>query len=177
MDKLSNLRDKVERLNRVLQNTGVYRLSWKNGLKNFIQEKMKELGDQLGLTLDFEHRDQIHNLEALVIGMGKKDSGIAERLENDLVRPFIRHGGLLVYQQLFNGKILVMIHHPFIEGYGEPRPPRNIAIYRPEEISEESLIRHLDLFVSEIAEWEDYDDDDVSTKRIGFNMSYQTPDE
>jgi len=176
MENLENLQNKVNRLRTVLSNTQSYRKAWGDGLRDKIQNTIQEMAKKVSLELDVEIRDQIDNLEALVIGLGKSDSGIAEKLEDDLVRPFIRHGGLLVYQQLFNGKVLVMINHPFIEGYGEPRPPRNIAIYRPEEISESTLLRHLDLFVSEIAEWEDYDDDDVEHKKIGFNMSYQGDD-
>lgn len=177
MESIDNLKSKVNRLNTVLQNTHDYRIAWAEGLRDKIEHTIKQIAQEVGLELDFERRDQIHNLEALVIGMGKRNSGIAEKLEHDLVRPFIRHGAVLVYQQLFNGKILVMINHPFIEGYGEPRPPRNIAIYRPSEISEATLIKHMDLFISDIIQWEDYDDDDVETKRIGFNMSYQEVEE
>lgn len=176
MENLDNLKSKVERLKKVLQNTNDYRQAWHEGLKEFIRSTITEFATEVELTVDIEERDQINNLEALVISMGKRTSGIAEKLEDDLVRPFIRHGGLLVYQQLFNGKILVMINHPFIEGYGEPRPPKNIAIYRPDELSRHSLLRHLDLLVSEVAEWEDYDDDDVETKRIGFNVNLNQDD-
>lgn len=177
MDELQPLINKVKYLKRVLQNTHDYRMAWNTELKSFIMETLKEMTTVAELAVDIEVRDQMENLEAIVVSLGKRNSGISEKLEDDLSRPFIRHGGLLIYQQLFNGKILVMIHYPFIEGYGEPRPPENIAIYRPEEIKRPYLLRHLEDLVKQVAEWEDYDDDDVSTKKIGFDMTYQTEED
>jgi len=175
-NELTSLRGKIQQLKLVLENTKNYREIWTASLKEKIKSDIAFMTQETGLDVDIEVRDQITNLEAIVISLGKKNSGISERLEDDLDRPLIRHGGLLVYQQLFNGKILVMINYPFIEGYGEPSPPRNIAIYRPEEIKTPFILRHLEEFVKEIAEWEDYDDDDVATKKIGFNVDYQHDD-
>ena len=72
---------------------------------------------------------------------------------------------------LFNGKIIVLINYPFIENYGQPQPPKTIAIYRPEELKEPYFIRHMEEFLQEITKWEDYDDDEP-TKRIGFQLNF-----
>lgn len=172
MNDLKGLIKRVQNLKTILQNTHDYRKEWNDGLKDEIINSITEMTQAAELDADIEVRDQIENLEAIIISLGKSNSGISERLEDDLSRPFIRHGGVLVYQQLFNGKILVMINYPYIEGYGEPRPPKNIAIYRPEEVQRPYLIRHLEELVKEVAEWEDYDDDDVNHKKIGFNVPY-----
>lgn len=177
MNEFNGLIKRVQHLKTILQNTHDYRKEWNDGLKETIISSIKEMTEAADLQVDVEVRDQIENLETVVVSLGRKNSGISERLEDDLSRPFIRHGGVLVYQQLFNGKILVMINYPYIEGYGEPRPPKNIAIYRPEEIQRPYLIRHLEELVKEVAEWEDYDDDDVQTKKIGFNVHYPGDDE
>ncbi|MDX1683747.1 MAG: hypothetical protein R3275_00850 [Saprospiraceae bacterium] len=173
MDELKGLKKRVNHLKTILQNTHDYRKEWKDSLKDTIINSISEMTKAADLDVDIDVRDQIENLETIIVSLGKSNSGISEKLENDLSRPFIRHGGVLVYQQLFNGKILVMINYPYIEGYGEPRPPKNIAIYRPEEVQRPYLIRHLEELVKEVAEWEDYDDDDVNTKKIGFNVDYQ----
>lgn len=176
MNELSGLSKRVQHLKTILQNTHDYRNEWGARLKQYIIDTITEMTTAVELDVDVEIRDQIENLEAIVISLGKRNSGISERLEDDLSRPFIRHGGILVYQQLFNGKVLVMINYPYIEGYGEPRPPKNIAIYRPEEIQRPYLLRHLEELVKEVAEWEDYDDDDVQSKRIGFNVKHPGTD-
>jgi hypothetical protein len=175
MNDLRQLQTKVDQLKRILENTHNYRLAWKNGLRDEIEKEIGRMASTVNLDLDIRKLDNIENLESLIISLGKRNSGISERLEDDLSRPFIRHGGILIYQQLFNGKILVMINYPFIEGYGEPRPPKNIAIYRPEELKRPYILRHLEELVKTVAEWEDYDDDDVNIKKIGFDMSYDIP--
>ena len=68
-----------------------------------------------------------------------------------------------------------MLQPPMIEGYGEPQPPRQIAIYRPEEVTEPFFIRHLEELVKSVTAWEDYDDDNVPAdegQRIGFKLNF-----
>jgi len=51
-----------------------------------------------------------------------------------------------------------------------------IAIYRPEELKTPFLIRHMEDFIKEITHWEDLDDDDQPTNKIGFQIqSLQQP--
>ena len=83
----------------------------------------------------------------------------------------IKHKGSLVYQQLFNGKIIALISYPTIENYGQPQPPKQIGIYRPEELKEPFFVRHMEEFMKEVTKWEDYDDEDPQpAQRIGFRM-------
>ena len=73
-----------------------------------------------------------------------------------------------------------MINYPYIEGYGEPRPPKSLAIYRPEELKEPFFLRHLEEFITEIFNWEDYDDDNNGAEpnqRIGFRLNFENPEE
>ncbi|NJN35339.1 MAG: hypothetical protein HC817_14875 [Saprospiraceae bacterium] len=93
-------------------------------------------------------------------------------------RDLVKHNGSLVYQQLFNGKILVLINLPFIEKYGQPQQPRSIAIYRPEELKEPFILRHVEALISDVTNWEDYDDDAPTqdpNQRIGFKLNFEEP--
>ena len=93
--------------------------------------------------------------------LGSEESGITEIINEKTDKPLIKHNGSLVYQQLFNGKVQVMIGFPYIEGFGEPRQPKVIGIYRPEEIKPPFLVRHMEDFIKEITMWEDFDDDEI----------------
>jgi len=79
--------------------------------------------------------------------------------------------------QLFNGKVIVIINYPFIEGYGQPQPPKTVAIYRPEELKEPFFVRHLEEFITEVYNWEDYDDDEKPgaerNQKIGFKLNFE----
>ncbi len=176
MQELNNLKNKVNKYNEFRNNTADYRLTWTNELKDNLITLLTDTCKEVGLEATIEVKDQIKNLEAVVLSLGKVHSGIYEELENDMRRQFIRANGMLVYQQLFNGKIIVMIVFPVIEGVGEAQPSKMIAIYRPEELQTPFIIRHLEEFVRDIAEWEDYDDDEKQPQKIGFNVGYNLED-
>ena len=103
-----------------------------------------------GLQGTIEATDKVKHLEYIILSLGTEESGIAEVINDKLHKPLIKTNGSLIYQQLYNGKVQVMIVYPFIEGFGEPRPPKVISIYRPEEIKTPFLLRHMEEFIKEI---------------------------
>jgi len=174
MEDISNLKRKVTLYQEVLENTKNYRQVWKDSLKDNILNQLNGLVKESGLQATVEVKESLENLEAILLSLGQMKSGIYEKLSDDVLRHLIKHNGSLVYQQLFNGKILVMITYPMIEGYGQPRPPKQVAIYRPEEIKPPFIIRHLEEFLKEVINWEDYDDDEPATgqQKIGYNLNF-----
>ncbi len=169
--QLFNLKRKVNQYQEALQNTRDYRKAWKESLRDKIVETLEHLNAQSELGAKVEIRDEMENLNAVVLTLGDVKSGMYTQLGEELQRHLIKHNGSLVYQQLFNGKIIVLINYPFIENYGRPNPPKTVAIYRPEELTNPFFIRHMEEFVTEMTKWEDYDDDEP-TKRIGFDMNF-----
>ena len=175
--ELYNLKRRAEQYKEVLQNTEKYRLAWKESKREEITEMLQKLIEATELHAKVDTRSEMENLEAVVLTLGESKSGMYKKVSEDIQRHLIKHNGSLIYQQLFNGKIIVLINYPFIESYGQPRPPKTVAIYRPEELKEPFYIRHLEEFLQEITNWEDFDDDEPN-KRIGFNFNFQgTPQE
>lgn len=169
--ELFNLKRKVDLYKEVLTNTEAYRQKWHSELKPMIINLLQSMSKEVDLKVKVEEKVQMENLEAVVMSIGATKSGMSQKLENGIEVPLIRHGGSLIYQQLFNGKVIVLIQYPFIENYGQPRQPKTIAIYRPEELKEPYFVRHFEEFVHELTAWEDYDDDEP-TKKIGFEMNF-----
>jgi len=174
-NELYTLKRKVQQYQEVLENTQAYREVWQNQLRDFIRNQLQSLIDSVGLKASIEERSDMENLQAVVLSLGQERSGMSQRINADLQRHLIKHNGSLVYQQLFNGKVIVLVNYPFIEGYGKPQPPRTIAIYRPNELKEPFFVRHLEELLQEITNWEDYDDDEPN-KRIGFKMNFGAED-
>ena len=171
---LVNLNQKVIRYKDALENTRRYRAVWQEQLQKQLKEQLQALIEACGLNCQIEERKEIEHLEALVVTLGAEPSGLREPLGGGLRRDLIKQNGSLVYQQLFNGKILVLINLPFIEKYGQPQTPKTIAIYRPEELKEPYLIRHLETFITDVTAWEDYDDDAMEpNQRIGFKVNFE----
>lgn len=176
---LGTLISKANDYKQILKNTGSYRKQWPKQMKPLILKTLKEILDQTGIKGKVTEQDNIENLEAVVLDLGRSASGISENLENtDIKRAMIKSNGALIYQQLFNGKVMIMSVTPYIEGYGEPKPPKPLEILRPDELTEGFIIRHVETFLKEITEWEDYDDDEPSQKNafnpIGFNRDIIT---
>ncbi len=162
---------KVNKYKHILENTLKYRESWHKNVKPLLTASLDEILKQSGLAKgEIIVRDNIANLEAVVFDLGRSSSGISENLDDSgVMRTMIKSNGSLIYQQLFNGKIMVMTVSPHIEGYGQPKPPTTLEILRPEEINQKIIIKHLETFFDEITEWEDYDDDEQRPNTIGFN--------
>lgn len=173
MEDIQNLIRRVQRYEEILQNTARYREVWNTELRAYIQNTLNDMIKGSGMRATTEHVTGTTNLEAVILTMGNGKSGVAQTVAQDVHRELIKHNGSLIYQQLFNGKVIVMINYPFIENYGEPRPPKTIAIYRPEELKEPFFVRHVETFIDEITRWEDYDDDQPDeNQRIGFKLNF-----
>ncbi len=170
---LSNLKRRVEQYKEILSNTRAYRTTWKESLRDEIVGLLKKMSEETGLGAEVEVKSDLENLEAIVLSLGDSKSGMYQQVSDDIKRHMIKNNGALIYQQLFNGKIMVLINYPFIEGYGQPAPPKTVAIYRPEELKTPFFVRHMEEFIGEITNWEDYDDDEPN-KRLGFELNFNT---
>lgn len=163
---------KVNKYKLILQNTENYRVAWNESIKPLLTTTLGEIIKDAELPkAEVVVRDNIENLESVILDLGRSSSGIAENVEDSGVkRTMIKSNGSLIYQQLFNGKIMVMIVSPFIEGYGQPKPPMTIEILRPDELKAPFIIRHMEAFLKDISDWEDYDDEQSQKlNTIGFN--------
>lgn len=176
------LREKVNAYKQVLANTRNYRQEWKDKTKQLIKNIMQDIIQQTELKASVVEKNNIENLEAMILDLGRSSSGIAENFENtDVKRIMVKNNGSLIYQQLFNGKIMVMLVRPHIEGYGEPKSPKSLQIIRPDEVTEQTIFRHVKDLLDDITEWEDYDDEDPKTKvpfqPIGFRHTIGSADD
>jgi len=171
----ANIAFKVDKYQTILKNTKNYRKKWNEGLRGMIKETLNDIIEKTKLPAYVEHKDEIENLEVVAMSLGTEISGIAEKLPgNKTKRPFIKSNGSLIFQQLFNGKIMIMIMYPYIEGYGQPKPPKTLEILRPHELKTPFIIRYTEEFLKEVIEWEDFDDDvpeKMGMNPIGFGVN------
>ncbi len=166
----SKLKNKVKSLNEVLNNTKEYRKEWDNGLKDKIINTLEEINKEGGVNAEIEIYDQLYGLEAVTLTLGKEESGIYEVVNDTVKQPLLRMNGLLMFQQMFNGKISIWVNYPYINGVGEPKPPKMLEIVRPHELKEVNILRYVEMLIDDVREWEDYDDDEpASHHNIGFN--------
>lgn len=176
MSNLNNLKRKVADYQRVLANTKAYRQAWDDSLGALIVSELNAIMESIGLKATVEEKEEIDNLAAVTLSLGNVKSGMSQEVAEGVKRALIKHNGSLTYQQLFNGKVIVIIQYPFIENYGQPQPPKTLAIYRPEELRTPFFHRHVEELITEVTKWEDYDDDEPSQNKIGFKLNFEQPD-
>lgn len=167
----SALSTKVAKYHQILQNTKSYRKAWDDSIKVRIRDFIRTFIDETDIAGDIEVRKDLRNLESILFTLGVEPSGIYEPVSDQFRKQLYKSNGMLVFQQLYNGKIIIMIAFPHIEEVAKPKQPKTLEIIRPEELTDEFMLRYLDSFLTEIIEWEDYDDDMPQT--IGFNKSFQ----
>jgi hypothetical protein len=162
--------DTFVKLKHVLANTEMFRQQWAIATKPMIVKTLQEVLDKAQLPhAQVVLRENVENLEAVVLDLGRTASGITEKMDDSgVLRPMLKSNGSLFYQQLYNGKVIVMMLRPFIEGYGQPQPPINLEILRPDEMNSVVILRHVEIFINDTISWEDFDDDAQRTN-IGFN--------
>lgn len=170
---LSTLISKISKYNTTKENTLKYREAWHGGLKDSVTKTLQEIIDSTELNAKVEYKEEVENLEAIIFNLGRRKSGIKEKLSDGDSRSLVRNDGMLVYQQLYNGKIMVLIMFPYIESYGEPQQPKTLEIVRPDELTDGFIIRHIEELLKELTAWEDYDDEKPASPPIGFSNNYQ----
>jgi hypothetical protein len=168
---LTSLMVRFRKYKDVLSNTEKHRALWQEHAKPLIQDMLKKVSKTAELSnAEVIVRDNVENLEVVALDLGRMASGISEKMEDTgIKRMMIKSNGSLIYQQLFNGKIMVMVVRPHIEGYGQPLPPLNLEILRPDEVTAEQLVKHLEVFLQNITDWEDFDDEEQRSSSMGFN--------
>lgn len=167
--EFSILEKKINHFKEILDNTKNYRKIWDNELRDKIITTLETIVKGVDLKAQVDIHDQFDGLETVSLLMGMEESGIAERLDDNVEKKLIRSNGSLMFQQLFNGKISIWINYPYIEGVGEPRPPKMVEILRPHELQEINILRFTESFIEELTTWEDFDDDKPPVVGIGYN--------
>ena len=76
--ELFNLKRRVEQYKEVLNNTTSYRAAWKSELKQFILDQLTHLTEAIGLSATISVREDMENLEAIVLSLGDVKSGLSQ---------------------------------------------------------------------------------------------------
>jgi hypothetical protein len=104
----------------------------------------------------------MENLDLLSLGFKSESSGIVGQVEG-VFKFFAKIGGKLIYSQVYNGEIYVLIDYPHIEGHVERQSPKFLDKYEPSQISADIILDHINIFLEEMLSWES-----GTRKLIGF---------
>ena len=179
MKKFTAIKERAKKYSEMLKHVIDYRNSWYSDLKNQIVTTAEQILDHTEISASIEIEERFENLESITISLGKTVSGIAENVDDITKRNIIKDKGSLIYSQLFNGKVQAWMTYPLIEGLMQPKPPKMIGIYRPDEFNEGLILSNFDDFFKELIDWENYDDDQPGNEaqnKIGFGIHRDNED-
>ena len=109
----------------------------------------------------------IEHSESIILSFGVRPSGF-KKVTTETIESISKEGGSLVFAQSYNGRVLVIITYPRINGLVLEREPFSVGSYEPSIISDDFILAKVSHFVDEIIKWERGEAD---MNKIGFAMN------
>ncbi len=142
------------------------RKDWNDSTNALIYETFQSVAKNVpNLNWEVKKVEAMENLDVIVLGFKNEPSGIAGQIQG-VLRFFAKISGKLIYSQVYNGEVYVLIDYPHVENHVERQPPKFIAKYKPSQISEDLILDHINEFLDEMHNWES-----GTRKLIGFSNS------
>lgn len=141
------------------------RILWKTTTKDLIVSVLKKAENSYTIGWQVQELNWIHSNEAVNITFDSFPPDMIE-LTNQLPTYQFLQGGSLVFSQLHNGDVNVIIVFPVAENsIPLENESEDLGTYNPEDIHEKLIIEKLDVFLKEIIKRE------VPTlgKKMGFS--------
>ncbi len=163
--KLEHLEERILDYKNSIRIVVQKRILWKTSIKDLIVSVLKKAEDLYAIGWQVQELNWIHSSEAVNITFDSFPPDMIE-LTNQLPTYQFLQGGSLVFSQLHNGDINVIILFPVAENSMHlESESEDMGTYTPEDINEKLIVEKLDIFLEEIIKRE------VPTlsKKMGFS--------
>jgi len=150
---MKDIKSKVTKFNGVISGINKKRDFWQSDTKPLLVKVLNQVKDDTALDLIVQIMDAKINHESVHIQFKSKPSGISEKIGQSL-KAYIKWGGGLTFNQMYNGEVHVLVTYPFIDEI-VPQTRRTLLIrMEPDKISEEFIHARVDNFLDEMLNWE-----------------------
>lgn len=126
------------------------RETWNLITRDTIKNSLQNITSTLKLEWSVDTATKNKNFQAVSVSVGTIPFGIM--IDNSIVT---MSGASLLYSQLFNGKILVLVFFPTLSDLVEKKQPTDLGTFEPEDINEELIESHFAKFFDFLTLWED----------------------
>ncbi|GGD92042.1 hypothetical protein [Planktosalinus lacus] len=141
------------------------RILWKSNTKDFIISVLKKAENNYAIGWQVQELNWIHSNEAVNITFDSFPPDMLE-LTNQLPTFQFLQGGSLVFSQLHNGDINVLILYPVSENSMPLESDTDdLGVFMPTEITEGFIVEKLDVFLKKIIKR----DIPLLNKTVGFS--------
>jgi len=147
--KVVAFKEKQSRINREISDRHEH---W-SITKKHITDCLEAIKKRLALTDTYN----LASPRELQFTFGKTNSGFTNG-EGESASILTKIGGCLIYRQLYNGKIKVLIGLPYIDRIRPQQSLIEIAVLGPRDISQQLVAEHFEAFLEKITDWEEEDE-------------------
>lgn len=142
-----------------VQNMLERREEWKAEIRDRIKQVLISLRERTDIQLNVDVNEDLDNLNAVILGLPNKPSGIAELGYDPFkgefpVKQFTKTEGYLSFNQVYNGQIVVVINYPYIEDKVSQRGAAVNGYYEPKDLTTNTIIGIVADFFDAMTKWE-----------------------
>lgn len=137
-----------------LKQTETYRNMWNGTTEKLLLGKLLEIAHaypNIGWKVD--RFEAVGNLESIGLIFPDGPSGLTDR-STGILKPIEKKGAKLIFGQMYNGKIAVVLSFPLIEGATQPLENKILDHVTPDEITPAFIEKQVESFLEELKEWE-----------------------
>ena len=152
--KLEHLEERVNEYNNSIQNLLDKRLLWQRETKNLILNTLHRVVNTYPIGWKVQHLNWIHTTEAVNITFESFPEKFADK-SAQLPAFNLLPGGALIFSQLYNGDIDIIVVFPLTENWmPAEKDIVELGIYSPSEITESLILEKVGEFIKDFIKWE-----------------------
>jgi hypothetical protein len=136
---------------------------WNAQTNHLITEIFQVIAQNVpNLNWEVKKIDGMENLDILMLGFKNESSGIVGQVQG-VFKFFSKISGKLIYSQVYNSEVYVLIDYPHVEHHVERQTPKFLGKFLPAQITHDIVLDHINEFLEEMLNWES-----GTRKLIGF---------
>jgi len=152
---LTGIINKFNDLNNALGQIEENRKLWESEKKDLIGNTLAEIINTSNLKGFTAFNDDAYkNHENVIFSRNDSRSGIVLTSSDGGFKSFIKEGGSLIFSQVYNGNIDVIMTLPHIEDIIPASDPIKLGVLNPKDITEDSICNYVERFIEELRDWE-----------------------
>jgi hypothetical protein len=159
MIRYEDIQQRMGELAKQVNLTNKLRQLWKTSTKEVIVNELIYYRDELLKGWDVRVDEAWLNKGSVTLYLPANKSDIY-RLDQDGETGYIKHESALVFAQLINGLIAVIVRYPYIEELQQQKPDKRLATMNPKELLDTDVIDgFIAQYLDELIAWERNDEE------------------
>ena len=151
--KVEHLEERIKDYKASIKTVVEKKILWETKTKNLLLKTLNSIVKKYDIGWRVQELSWINTNEAVNITFDSFPVDLIEKTNLIPTYQFIQ-GGALVFSQSYSGDVNVFMLFPIPTNMIDNETDTDLAIYRPEEITEKIIIEKVDEFLKKMIDWE-----------------------